>query len=213
MINKMLFGLIIVIVIVFLYKTYMNSYSTESFKHHYIKPKHHSWYNLENTKPYDSHNLTCENCESTECNCGAKTNKAKDLIQNQKNKSMKKRTGGEGLYNKIKKGNNLPEKQMAAHITSASKTPGLTDEDPGDFTNYMTKLSVNPDIINSHKNYVSESKMFSQQPAVPSDVIEANYGNWWGLGRRTFKAPTPDALLQYGANDEDYDTNWSMKFG
>jgi hypothetical protein len=221
MINTSLIGVVIVviIVIIFVYEKYYSKSSTEKMdKYDVSKYKHRSWYTLNkpivnSIKPYEKNNVSCMECDQTSGNCDHRVNEAKDMIQSQRDKMLKKRTGGSGLYNKIKKGNNLPEKQMSANITSASATYGATDNDPGDFTNYMTKISINPDIIHSHNNYIAESKMFSQQPAIPSDVIESNYGNWWGLGRRAFKGPSPDALLQYGANDEDYDTSWSMKFG
>jgi hypothetical protein len=217
MLNQGLIGIVIVIVIVFLYyKVYLKGSSESMDKYEYHKRKRDNWYKLNKTiktKPYDTHSPSCPECGNQDCNCDSRQNGAKNLIQSQKDKVQGKRTGGVGLYNKIKRGNGAPERQMAAHIISSSVTPGATDNDPGDFASYMTKVSINPDIIDSHQNFVSESKMFSQQPAIPSDVIESNYGNWWGLGRRSFKAPNPDALMQFGANDEDYNTNWNMSFG
>jgi len=168
------------------------------------------------SRPYDSYvkSGACSSCSSSGgCNCPGIGNKAQTLIQRQKEKNVMYKVGGNALKQKIKQGNRLPATVMKAGMASNATTPGLTSDDPGDFTEYMKNNSINPDTITSHKKYVQESKMFSQQPAKPSDAIESNYGNYWGIGRRNFKPPAEDALYQYGANDEDYDTNWSFNFG
>ena len=167
-------------------------------------------------RPFDSYvkSRACSSCSSSGgCNCSGAGNKAQSLIQRQKERNITNKVGGNALKQKIKQGNRLPATVMKAGMASNATTPGMTTDDPGDFGEYMKNNSINPDTVNSHKKYVQESKMFSQQPAKPSDAIEANYGNYWGLGRRTFKPPAEDALYQFGANDEDYDTNWSHNFG
>jgi len=167
-------------------------------------------------RPFDQSvaSRACSSCGTgASCSCPGVADKAKVLIEQQKSRQIMNKVGGVALKNKIRQGNRLPEHINKAGMASHSATPGLTSDDPGDFSEYMKMNSINPDTVNSHKKYVQESKMFSQQPAKPSDAIESNYGNYWGIGRRSFRAPSESAMYQFGANDEDYDTNWSASFG
>ena len=167
-------------------------------------------------RPFDRNVVAraCSNCSSgASCSCPGVGDKAHAMIQQQKNRNAMNKVGGGALKQKIRQGNRLPATVIKSHMASNSSTPGVTSDDPGDFSEYMKNNSINPDTVTSHKKYVQESKMFSQQPDKPSDAIESNYGNYWGIGRRNFKPPSDGALFQFGANDEDYDTNWSASFG
>jgi len=167
-------------------------------------------------RPFDRNVVSraCSSCASgASCSCPGVGDRAQTLIQQQKSKNVLNKVGGNALKAKIRQGNRLPATVVKAHMASSASTPGLTTDDPGDFSEYMKNNSITAETVDGHKKYVRESKMFSQQPAKPSDAIESNYGNYWGIGRRNFKPPSDSALFQFGANDEDYDTNWSASFG
>ena len=145
-------------------------------------------------------------CKPGECKCGSE--KAKLYLDRIKEMKKAKAIGGRGLIQKIRFGNKRAEKELKNNLVV-----GDDSKHEGDYNEYITQQSVNPEVRSLHKEYLSERKMFSQQPAIPSDHIEANYGNFHGFARRSVRVPAPDALQQWGANDEDYAPNWSLNFG
>lgn len=153
----------------------------------------------------------CDLSNGQQCHCQSSGDmKAKDLINRQLTKKTSKLTGGSGLVQKIRGGNNLPEVQLKSHLASGTGD----DDDGGDYSEYVTRKSINPDLKEVHKQFIEERKMYSYQPAQPSDVIESNYSNFWGLSRHSFVPVDPNAKQQLGANNSDYLRNtWNLKFG
>lgn len=145
------------------------------------------------------------NCKPGECSCSR--DKAKLYLDRIKDMKKAKAIGGRGLVQKIRFGNKKAEKELKNNLVVGEDTPG------GDYGEYITNQNINPEVKSLHREYLSERKMFSQQPAIPSDHIEANYGNFHGFGRRSVRVPAPDALQQWGAKNEDYEPNWKFNFG
>jgi cytochrome c5 len=96
-------------------------------------------------RPFDRNVVSraCSSCASgASCSCPGVGDRAQTLIQQQKNRNVMNKVGGNALKAKIRQGNRLPANVVKAHMASNATTQGVTTDDPGDFSEYMKNNSI-----------------------------------------------------------------------